>query len=93
MDKALELAQAYAKTRDTAVLDYKANDDGTITIILVSGPKVRVTPEQIQQAVEKKDLEQKIVQAQLDAANAIVAGKSITIADKEPAKPKNKKEK
>jgi len=75
-DKLLELAQAYAKAKGTAVLDFHPNEDGTITIILVSGPKLRLTPEEIQAAVDERNLELKIAQAQLDAANAVVAGKS-----------------
>ncbi len=84
-DETLKLAQAYAKAKGSAVLDYKANEDGTITIVLVSGPKVRLTPAEIQEAVDEKDTQVKIAAAQLEAANRVVEEKAKDKAEAGPA--------
>jgi len=53
-DNYLELAAAYAASRKTSLLKAYRSDDGTITIILESGSKEKLTEDEIIAAIKAK---------------------------------------
>ena len=75
---ALKLARAYAKAKGTTVLDYKDHGDGTFTVILESGPKLRLNKADVERVVSEVELAKEIAEAKEVAANEVLAGKAKT---------------
>jgi len=49
----LELAQEYANLLGTQVIAHAFKDDGSITFVLESGPKLNMTEEQLREEIAK----------------------------------------
>jgi len=73
---ALKLARAYAKAKGTTVLDYKDHGDGTFTVILESGPKLRLNEADVKKVVSEVELAKAVAEAKEAAADEVLAGRS-----------------
>ena len=86
----LKLAQKYAKLLGTKIIEgaYKENEDGTITFVLVSGPKLTMTEKELQNAIAKSEEKEPVLNVihTNDEAQKVVK----TLTPHRPSAPKEK---
>lgn len=74
----LSLAKTYAKLKGTKILASAEKDDGTLTIVLASGPKLNFTQKQLEKEIElltKPKIEEAEVETTPPVAQARQKGK------------------
>ncbi len=68
-----KLATQYAASQNTQAIKAYWNDDETLTVILESGPKVRLTEDEIAERIKQAAQERKM-QKEIDEAIAAIQG-------------------
>lgn len=80
----LKLAQQYARLIKTKVIEgaFKENEDGSITFVLESGPKLTMTEKELKSAIAKLEAEHKAAFGNVVHTNEEAQGPVKTLAPK-----------